>query len=174
MREERNIEALFAELRKLNANARNEAPALLRTASDAAKECAAMTASDVRHISVAINRSPREVYDFASKPENLPRWARGLAGWIENVGGGEWIAKSPMGTVRVRFVELNAFGVLDHDVTLESGVSVHNPMRVVARSGGRSEVTFTLFRRPDISDAEFEADAGAVQKDLRALKELLE
>lgn len=79
-----------------------------------------------------------------------------------------------MGTVRVRFVEPNAFGVLDHDVTLESGVSVHNPMRVVARDGGRSEVIFTLFRRPDVSDAEFEADAGAVEKDLRALKELLE
>lgn len=132
-----------------------------------------MTASDVRHISVAIDRSPREVYDFASKPENVPRWARGLAGSIENVGG-EWIAKSPMGTVKVRFVEPNAFGVLDHDVTLESGVSVHNPMRVVAREGGRSEVIFTLFRRPEISDAEFEADATAVQRDLRALKELLE
>lgn len=132
-----------------------------------------MNASDARHVSVVINRSPREVYDFASKPENLPRWARGLAGSIEKVGG-EWIARSPMGTVRVRFIERNAFGVLDHDVTLESGVSVHNPMRVVARDGGRSEVIFTLFRRPDVSDAEFEADAGAVEKDLHALKELLE
>ena len=143
------------------------------SASDTTKERAVMNASDVRHISVAINRSPREVYDFASKPENLPRWARGLAGSIENVGG-EWIAKSPMGTVRVRFVEPNAFGVLDHDVRLESGVSVHNSMRVVARDDGRSEVIFTLFRRPGVSDAEFDADAGAVEKDLGALKEILE
>ena len=132
-----------------------------------------MNPSDVRHISVAINRSPREVYDFASKPENLQRWARGLAVSIENVCG-EWIAKSPMGTVRVRFVEPNAFGVFDHDVRLESGVSVHNSMRVVARDDGRSEVIFTLFRRPGVSDAEFDADAGAVEKDLGALKEILE
>jgi hypothetical protein len=143
-----------------------------RSASDTAKECVAMDPTDVRHISVAINRSAREVYDFASKPKNLPRWARGLAESIENVGD-EWVAKSPMGRLRVRFVEPNAFGVLDHDVTLESGVSVHNPMRVVVRAGGRSEVIFTLFRRPDVSDAEFEADARAVEKDLRALKELL-
>jgi hypothetical protein len=34
MREERNIEALFAELRKLNANARNEAPALQAESKD--------------------------------------------------------------------------------------------------------------------------------------------
>ena len=79
-----------------------------------------------------------------------------------------------MGTVRVRFVEPNAFGVLDHDVRLESGVSVHNSMRVVARDDGRSEVIFTLFRRPGVSDAEFDADAGAVEKDLGALKEILE
>ncbi len=132
-----------------------------------------MNPSNVRHISVAINRAVREVYEFTSKPENLPRWARGLAGSIENVGG-EWIAKSPMGTVRVRFVEPNALGVLDHEVTLESGISVHNPIRVVARDVGRSEIIFTLFRRRDVSDAEFEADAGAVERDLGALKELLD
>ena len=132
-----------------------------------------MNPRSVRHVSVAIDRAPGDVYAFASKPENLPRWARGLARSIEHVDG-EWRAKSPLGTVRVRFVAPNAFGVLDHDVILESGVSVHNPMRVVARDAGRSEVIFTLFRRDGISDAEFEADAGAVAKDLRALKELLE
>lgn len=132
-----------------------------------------MASPDVRHVSVAIEKTPREVYEFASRPENLPRWAQGLAGSIENVGD-DWIAKSPMGTVTVRFVEPNALGVLDHDVTLESGVSVHNPMRVVARPGGRSEVVFTVFRRPELSDAEFEADARAVDRDLRALKALLE
>jgi hypothetical protein len=113
------------------------------------------------------------VYGFASKPENLPRWARGLAGNIER-SGSEWIAHSPMGRVRVRFAEPNGFGVLDHDVTLESGVTVHNPLRVVPRDAARSEVVFTLFRRPGVSEAEFERDAAAVEGDLRALKELLE
>lgn len=50
-----------------------------------------MKFSDVRHISVAINRSPQEIYDFASKPENLLRWARGLTTSIEKPGN-EWIA----------------------------------------------------------------------------------
>ena len=59
-------------------------------------------------------------------------------------------------------------------MTLESGVTVHNPMRVVARPGGGSEVSFTPFRRNGVSDAEFGADARAVEKDLRALKALLE
>jgi hypothetical protein len=79
-----------------------------------------------------------------------------------------------MGTVKVRFVAPNELGVLDHDVTLESGASVHNPMRVIARERERSEVLFTLFRRPGVSDAEFEADGQAVLRDLHALEELLE
>jgi hypothetical protein len=78
-----------------------------------------------------------------------------------------------MGKVKVRFADRNAFGVLDHDVTLESGVTIHNPMRVLSNAGG-SEVVFSLFRRPGITDAEFESDASAVARDLSALKALLE
>jgi hypothetical protein len=63
--------------------------------------------------------------------------------------------------------------VLDHDVTLPSGETVHNPMRVLANGDG-SEVVFTLYRRPAVSDAEYEADAAAVAADLERLKALLE
>jgi hypothetical protein len=78
-----------------------------------------------------------------------------------------------MGKVRIRFAERNDFGVLDHDVTLASGQTVHNPMRVVANADG-SELVFTLFRRPEMSDDEFAADASAVERDLAALRRLLE
>lgn len=63
---------------------------------------------------------------------------------------------------------------LTRPVDLESGVLIHNPMRVVPREGGRSEIMFTLFRRPGVSDEEFEADARAVQRDLYALRDVLE
>jgi uncharacterized protein YndB with AHSA1/START domain len=33
---------------------------------------------DVQHIGVHIARPPAEVYEFASDPRNLPRWAAGL------------------------------------------------------------------------------------------------
>jgi hypothetical protein len=126
----------------------------------------------VRHISVSINCSPQAVYDFASNPENLARWATGLGGSITKEKG-EWIADSPMGKVRIRFAERNTYGVLDHDVILESGIQVHNPIRVVPNGGG-SEVIFTLFRQPDMSDEKFAEDAQWVEKDLKILKALLE
>lgn len=130
------------------------------------------TIREVRHISVFINRPPNEVYDFASNPENLPNWATGLGGSIKNVNG-EWIAESPMGKIKIRFTEKNKFGILDHDVVLESGLKIHNPMRVVP-SGAGSEIIFTLFRQPNISDEKFLEDAKWVEKDLRILKDLLE
>ena len=77
------------------------------------------------------------------------------------------------GPVRVRFVERNAWGVLDHYVTLPGGDVVYNPMRVVANGTG-SECSFTLFRRPGVTDEQFEADAAWVTRDLQALKGLPE
>jgi hypothetical protein len=127
----------------------------------------------VRHVTVSIDRPPAAVYEFAADPQNLPRWAKGLAGSITRVDDETWLAEAPMGKVKVRFADRNAFGVLDHDVTLESGETIHNPMRVLPNAGG-SEVVFSLFRRPGITDAEFESDASAVARDLSALKALLE
>jgi hypothetical protein len=126
----------------------------------------------VRHVSVSIERAPREVYELASNPELLPRWASGLATAVERTDG-EWTARAPMGKVKIRFAENNEFGVLDHDVTLESGLAIHNPMRVLPNGSG-SEVVFTVFQRPGTSDATFAEDADRVTQDLLALKRLLE
>jgi hypothetical protein len=89
-----------------------------------------MSAMHVQHISVFIDRQPAEVYEFTSDPRNLTRWAAGLAQSEVGQEGDEWVADSPMGKVKIRFVPQNSYGVLDHDVTLESGVTVQNPMRV--------------------------------------------
>ena len=78
-----------------------------------------------------------------------------------------------MGKVKVKFAENNKFGVLDHDVTLPAGVKVYNPMRVFPNNNG-SELIFTLYRRPEVSDQEFAEDAKSVERDLAKLKILLE
>jgi uncharacterized protein YndB with AHSA1/START domain len=128
---------------------------------------------DVQHISIYIARPPAEVYVFASDPRNMPRWAAGLARSEIRRDGDEWIADAPFGQVRVRFVEPNAFGVMDHDVTLESGLTIHNPMRIVPNGEG-SEFVFTLIRQPGVSDEQFAQDKAAVEHDLKTLKGVLE
>jgi uncharacterized protein YndB with AHSA1/START domain len=129
---------------------------------------------EVRHVSVSIDRPPDLVYQFAANPENMPKWAVGLGTSFRPRGDGSWIAEGgPVGAATVRFVERNRLGVLDHDVTVASGETIHNPIRVLPNGAG-SEVVFTLFRRPDVSPAQFAQDAQAVEKDLRTLKRLLE
>jgi hypothetical protein len=129
-------------------------------------------ATESRHLSVSIDRPAGEVYDYAADPRHLPEWAAGLAGGI-HLDAGEWVADSPMGRVVVRFVPRNELGVLDHDVTLPSGTTVRNPLRVLPDGEG-CEIVFTLRRQPAMTDAEFAADAAAVTADLATLKRLVE
>src|SRR3989338_3361706 len=118
---------------------------------------------DVHNLSIYINRSPVEVYEFASDPRNLPRWAAGLARSEVKKHGNEWIMEAPFGKARIKFAEKNIFGIMDHDVELESGITVHNPMRVVPNGEG-SEFLFTLIRQPGMSDEQFTKDMEAVEK----------
>lgn len=127
---------------------------------------------DARHISQSIDRAPSVVAAFAGAPENLPRWAAGLSSGIRNEGG-RWIADSPMGVVEVRFLEGSEFGVLDHDVVFPDGTVVHNPLRVL-RNGDGSEVVFTLYRLPNMTDDDYERDAALVRRDLIRLRDVLE
>ncbi|MFF2522015.1 SRPBCC family protein [Streptomyces liangshanensis] len=126
-----------------------------------------------RHLGVYVDRPAPDVYAYASNPVNLPAWAHGLGASVERIGD-QWVAESaPLGRVVVAFAPPNAFGVLDHDVTLPSGQTVYNPVRVIADGAG-SEVVFTLRRQPETTDADFERDAVTVAADLARLKELLE
>lgn len=128
---------------------------------------------EVKHISIYIDSSPERVYAFASNAENLPLWAAGLATSQVKPDGDAWVADAPFGQVKIRFAGPNAFGVMDHDVELDSGTVVHNPMRVVPNGEG-SEFIFTLLRQPKMSEQRFLEDAQAVAKDLNTLKSVLE
>jgi hypothetical protein len=128
--------------------------------------------NESKHISVFIRSTPRKIYDFARDPGNLPKWASGLGAAVEKVGE-DWVADSPMGRIKVKFAPENPFGVLDHEVVLESGQKFMNPMRVVANGEG-GELSFTLFRAPGMSEEAFLEDAATIAKDLNALKSWLE
>ena len=144
-------------------------------ADDTTTDASTDTNSTSRHVSVWIDAAPEEVYAVVADPATWPRWAAGLAeGELRETPQG-WVADSPMGRVSVQFSPVNEFGVLDHVVTLPSGEQVYNPLRIVPAGVGerRSEVVFTLRRRPGVSAEEFEADAAAVTADLETLRGLV-
>ena len=105
---------------------------------------------------MTIERDALDVYNFVSDPKNLPKWASGLSA-----------------AVKVRFVDRNKYGVLDHYVSSGSGPEVYMPMRVFPNGEG-AEVLLTVFHQPGVSDEKFAEDTHWVRRDLEALKELLE
>ena len=131
-----------------------------------------MTQSTVRTLETTIERPLAEAYAFAHVPENFPRWASGLSTSLHKESDG-WRAETPVGEARVRFSEPNTLGVLDHWVDLPGQQQIYIPLRMVAQ-GDETVVSLTLLRQPSMSDADFERDAHHVERDLAALKALLE
>jgi hypothetical protein len=125
-----------------------------------------------RTVTVRIDRPFDKVYEFLVDPAHWNQWAFGLGRNIRRSSDG-WIADSDGGVARVQFTARNSFGVVDHTVIRPSGQRVYVPMRLIANGSG-SELLFTLFREPNMSDAQFASDAGFVERDLNGLKRLLE
>jgi len=125
-----------------------------------------------RTLNTHIACAPQKVTDFVADPRNLPRWASAFCKSVRP-DGDNWIVETPNGPIGLRFVPRNDLGVLDHYVTPVPGTEIYVPMRVVANGDG-SEVLFTLFRLPGMTDQDLGRDAGMVEGDLAALKRVLE
>lgn len=120
----------------------------------------------VVHTSILV--SPQDLVTFLRDMESWKSWAP----WVQSVArlsANSWRVESDTGAMTFRFVEPNSLGVLDHDVTLESGATVFNAMRVVPNGDG-SELVMIVFQRPQMSAEEFENDIQAVKADLERLK----
>ena len=124
-------------------------------------------------IHISIERDWRDVARFVLDPENMAQWAAGLGAGFERRGDHWVVDGGPIGEIEVRFAPDNDLGVADHDVTMPDGTTVQNALRVVPNGDG-AEVMFTLLRQSSMSDADFEADAAHVRKDLAKLKSILE
>ncbi len=127
-----------------------------------------------RTISVTIERGWQEVYAFAADPANMTQWAPGLGQDFAPAEDGDgWIARDPGGApIRITFTPPNPFGVLDHDVHTPAGI-VHVALRVMPNGDG-AEVAFLLLQERGMTDADYARDAAAVEKDLQALKRVME
>jgi hypothetical protein len=126
--------------------------------------------AEVVHVSILA--PARQVIAFLVDVHNWMTWAP----WIRSVSRSserDWTVGTESGPMRVHFVEQNSLGVLDHEVTLASGVRVMNSMRVLPNDSG-SELLMMLLQSPDASTEEFERDIQAVRDDLLRIKELSE
>jgi len=126
--------------------------------------------AEVVHVSILA--PPRQVIGFLVDVHNWMAWAP----WIRSVTRSSergWTFDTDAGRMSANFVEQNPLGVLDHEVTLPSGVRILNSMRVLANDSG-SELVMVVFQSPEASTEEFERDIEAVRNDLARIKTLSE
>ncbi len=121
-------------------------------------------------LSISIARPPGEVAAAITDYPRLAEWLSFITGVREAAGC--WYLDTPQGAMRIEFVPANDLGVVDHWVVLPDGQRFYNPMRVVANDEG-SEVLFTLFQSPEMSDEQFAADVATITVDLTNLRRLL-
>ncbi|RYX95407.1 MAG: SRPBCC family protein [Comamonadaceae bacterium] len=131
-----------------------------------------MSDTAVRILHATVNVPLAVAYEYAHRPENFPEWAAGLSETLHRTDKG-WVASTPMGDAMVTFSEPNTFGVLDHWVDVEGKPQVYIPLRMIANGSG-TVVELVLLRQPGMTDADFDKDASAIEKDLASLKKLLE
>ena len=132
----------------------------------------AMTVYRAEAIHVSILVPAQEVYDFLIDVNNWKTWAP----WVRAVNshaGRDWTLETDTGPMQLRFGEPNALGVLDHTVTLASGVRIYNAMRVVANGSG-SELVMVVYQTPPATAEQFAQDVQAVRDDFGRIKQVVE
>ncbi len=131
-----------------------------------------MACMRARTLSVSILRDPKSVYAFVSNLENLPQWATTFCRSATRSNDG-WTIDTPQGPMTMRVTGNNDLGIVDHAVIPADGAAVFVPMRIVPNGPG-SEVLFTLFQRPGMSDDQYAQDMRLVEQDLTSLKRVME
>jgi hypothetical protein len=119
-------------------------------------------------VHISILAAPKSVVAFLTDMENWKTWAP----WVRSVtrqSEGSWSLDTTDGAMTVQFVEPNSFGILDHRVTLASGMTMHNAMRVVPNGSG-SELEMVVMQSPEMSTEQFDQDLQAVTDDFARLK----
>ena len=120
----------------------------------------------------SINCNHKKVYEFVSNLENMSKWAKTFCRSIKE-SDDKWVIETPQGPMGIRIAPKNDFGILDRTVIPAPGMEVFVQMRVVPNGSG-SEVIFTLFQQPNMSDENFARDQGMVEQDLATLKSVME
>lgn len=133
-----------------------------------------MTPLPAQTLHITIHRSAADVYNYLSDPRNFAEWAPGFCLSIRPAAETDrWEIITPTGKATARFTDRNQYGIVDHYVAVSPQNEVYIPLRVIANQEG-SEVIFTLFRLPEMTDEIYQRDMAAVQKDLQKLKAVLE
>lgn len=125
-------------------------------------------------ISLSIACSYEATYRFLADPRSYSEWAAVEKLTYRPLGNGDWEGEANSGGMRhFRFTPVNEFGVLDHAMFVPGEEPLWMPMRVTPNEEG-TDLVFTFYQRPGMSEEEFASTIEWITTDFLALKALLE
>ena len=125
-------------------------------------------------ISLQIDYPYDDAYRFLADPLNYGTWAAVEQDSYRPLDNGDWEGVTAFGGKRhFRFTSPNPHGVLDHAVFVPGEPLLWTPMRVTPNEEG-TELSFTFYQRPGMSEAEFLSAIEWITTDFLTLKSLLE
>lgn len=127
-----------------------------------------------RTFGIPIARPADEVFEFLLEPTNFAKWA--FVGNVDmrHIERHDWRVETSVGPRILRFAERNPFGILDHYSLLTPDDTPHPiAMRVIANGDG-TELAYTCFQRPGMTDEQWASMIEWIMTDLLALKSMLE
>ena len=127
-----------------------------------------------RAISVQIARPFDEVYAFLAEPHNFSRWGPVQDERMTHLGGRDYLIQVPRGPLVLRFIEPNAYGVLDYWVFPQgTAPGAATSARLVPNEEG-CELAIVWLQREGEDDIKFNSEVDWLTADLGVLKSLLE
>ena len=126
--------------------------------------------AEVVHVSILA--TPRQVFDFLADVNNWKTWAPWVRG-VAKSSARDWTIEIDGGALHLHFVEANSLGILDHTVTLASGDTIYNAMRVSPNASG-SELSMIVLQTPPATSTQFEQDVQSVRDDFGRIKRVVE
>jgi hypothetical protein len=130
---------------------------------------------DFKIIKIAIGRSYADAYSFLADARNLAAWGGGDPGSaVTPLGGNDWQVQIDGTKVVLRYCQANPYGVLDFRSFRQGETpGAATPVRLYPSHEG-AELTYTYFRRPDLSDEQYASGIEWLGSDLLRLKTFLE
>jgi hypothetical protein len=129
---------------------------------------------DTETFSYAIARPFAEVYGFLLEPKNYGKWASSHELPMRHLGGRDWAAETTVGSRIVRFPPRNEYGILDYGLMTAVDGPVHPAGLWAIGNGGGTELVYTNFRWPGMSELAWASSKSWITADYLALQSLLE
>jgi hypothetical protein len=122
-------------------------------------------------VTIIVDASKREVFDFFSDMKRLPEWATEFCRGLKVESGQATVHTCTGDVLFIRYESDPKTGVVDIFAGPTPEQQAAFPARVIEMPGGGSAVQFTMFQGPGMPDEVFQAQRASLGREMEQLRQ---